>query len=151
MTWTFETLRPFAVSPARPRRFPAPPPAPNPTDLHLCFGKVGTLPTPTSVGFKICNEHYGEVERKVNLERIEQTLPDGTKNPDNYVDVERAYQIKFNTSHNVPSFHTTISSTVAAALSDFDAEMAADFAPFHDDEDSECNLAVDLKNGPTAA
>lgn len=41
------------------------------------------------------NDKYTELDRKSDVRRIVQTLPDGTTNPDNYVDLNRPYQVIF--------------------------------------------------------
>lgn len=51
----------------------------------------------TGVNFtvKLIDEEYDEQERKTDVRRIIQTLPDGTTNSDNFVDVNRPYQVTF--------------------------------------------------------
>lgn len=77
------------------------------TPAVISWGKPGTIaaahqidaidPTGTSFTVKLLDEEYTEDpgKRKTDVRRITQTLPDGTKNPDNYVDLNRPYQVTF--------------------------------------------------------
>ncbi len=42
-----------------------------------------------------CDDQYEETQRQVDVRRVVQTLPDGTVNPDNFVDLERPYRVYF--------------------------------------------------------
>ena len=69
----------------------------------LSWGKPGNISfaheideIPTDVldfTIETCKEISTEQARKVDQVRVEQTLPDGTKNPKNFVDLDRAYQV----------------------------------------------------------
>lgn len=71
----------------------------------LSWGRPGTLPAAhqieaideTGISFTVVNsdDKFTELDRKVDVRRIEQTLPDGTLNPDNYIDLERPYTVRF--------------------------------------------------------
>lgn len=75
------------------------------TDATISWGEAGTLAAaheidqidPTGLDFtvKLIDEEYIEQERKTDVRRIEQTLPNGTTNPDNFVDLDRPYKITF--------------------------------------------------------
>lgn len=71
------------------------------------WGKAGTIAaaheieaideTGTSFTVDLLDEEYTEDtgKRKTDVRRITQTLPDGTTNPDNYIDLNRPYQVTF--------------------------------------------------------
>lgn len=71
----------------------------------ISWGKAGTLAAAhqidaideTGVNFTVdlIEEQYDEKDRKTDQIRITQTLPSGTKNPDNFVDLDRPYQVNF--------------------------------------------------------
>lgn len=71
----------------------------------ISWGRAGTLPTAhqieaideTGINFQVINldDKYTEIDRKVDVRRIEQQLPNGTTNPDNYIDLERPYSVRF--------------------------------------------------------
>lgn len=74
------------------------------TPAVISWGTSGTLASAHQVdeidpggGFTIisCDDQYEEKSRLIDVRRIEQTLPDGTKNPDNYIDLERPYRVYF--------------------------------------------------------
>ena len=44
---------------------------------------------------QLIDEQYDEQDRLTDVRRITQTLPDGTTNPDNFVDLDRPYQVTF--------------------------------------------------------
>lgn len=70
------------------------------------WGKPGTIASAhqidaideggTNFTVDLIDEEYTETDnRLVDVMRIEQTLPNGTTNPDNFVDVERPYRVTF--------------------------------------------------------
>lgn len=71
----------------------------------ISWGKAGTLAaahqidaideTGTNFTVHLIDEQYDEQSRLTDVRRIEQTLPNGTKNPDNFVDLDRPYQVTF--------------------------------------------------------
>lgn len=71
----------------------------------ISWGKAGTIaaahqidaidPTGTSFTVDLIDEEYTEQDRLTDVKRIEQMLPDGTTNPDNFVDLNRPYQVTF--------------------------------------------------------
>lgn len=71
----------------------------------ISWGKAGAIAaahqidaideTGTSFTVDLIDEEYTEESRKTDVRRIEQTLPNGTTNPDNFVDLERPYQVIF--------------------------------------------------------
>jgi hypothetical protein len=77
------------------------------TPAVISWGTAGTLASAHQIdevdeeggGFTVlrCDDEYEEVsgKRLVDVRRIEQTLPDGTTNPDNFIDLERPYRVYF--------------------------------------------------------
>lgn len=71
----------------------------------ISWGKAGTIAaahqidaideTGSSFTVDLIDEEYDEQSRKTDTRRITQTLPDGTTNPDNFVDLDRPYQVTF--------------------------------------------------------
>lgn len=70
----------------------------------ISWGTAGTLASAHQVdeidpggSFTVltCDDKYEETQREVDSRRIVQTLPDGTTNPDNFVDLERPYRVYF--------------------------------------------------------
>lgn len=59
--------------------------------------QIEAIPEDPGVSFTVlmCDDEYTEKSRQVDVMRIEQTLPDGTKNPENYIDLERPYKVFF--------------------------------------------------------
>lgn len=75
------------------------------TPAVITWGKAGTLAAAhqieaideSGVNFTVvlCDDKYDELSRKEDPVRITQTLDDGTTNPDNFVDVQRPYEMSF--------------------------------------------------------
>lgn len=74
------------------------------TPATISWGTSGTLANAHQVdeideggSFTVltCDDQYEEKNRLVDVRRIEQTLPNGTKNPDNFIDLERPYRVYF--------------------------------------------------------
>jgi hypothetical protein len=70
----------------------------------ITWGKAGTIPAAhqieaideTGTNFTVNTaDQYTEKSRQTDVMRITQTLPDGTKNADNFVDLDRPYQVTF--------------------------------------------------------
>lgn len=72
----------------------------------ISWGSAGTLASAHQVdeidpggSFTVltCDDQYQEADkpRQVDVRRIVQTLPDGTTNPDNFIDLERPYRVYF--------------------------------------------------------
>jgi hypothetical protein len=73
----------------------------------ITWGKAGTIAaahqidaideTGTSFTVDLIDEEYTEDrgKRLTDVRRITQTLPDGTTNPDNFIDLDRPYQVTF--------------------------------------------------------
>lgn len=71
----------------------------------ITWGKPGTIAaahqidaideTGTNFTVNLIDEQYDERDRLADVRRITQTLPDGTTNPDNYIDLSRPYQVTF--------------------------------------------------------
>jgi hypothetical protein len=134
-----------------PRIPTAPSPPVDGTAVQLCWGTVGKLPEPVSraVDFNVgCAERQNEIEgtRKSDLVRIEDP-----NNKENYIMVERAQQMsmtKKETKSNPFSF--AFASAVAAGIQEFTAEAQVAFSPAGS-TNTDCQLKVTLKNGPTSA
>jgi hypothetical protein len=75
------------------------------TPAIISWGTAGEVPAANQVdeipidqggAFTVVkHEHWKEEARKSREYRIVQVLPDGTKNPDNYVDISRPYSMQF--------------------------------------------------------
>lgn len=73
------------------------------TPAIISWGTSGTLASahqveqvdPDGVTIEICKDDYVETKRFSDVMRIEQKLPDGTFNPDNFVDLDRPYKVYF--------------------------------------------------------
>jgi hypothetical protein len=71
----------------------------------ITWGQAGTIASAhqvaaideTGVDFTVvsCDDRYDEVSTKVDVRRIVQKLPNGTTNPDNFIDLERPYEVFF--------------------------------------------------------
>ena len=71
----------------------------------ISWGSAGDMPAPTQIDqidpnqvsftVNLCKEGYFETKRFTDVLRIVQKLPDGTTNPDNYIDLDRPYQVFF--------------------------------------------------------
>lgn len=84
----------------------------------ISWGKSGTIAAAhqidaidesgTNFTVVTCDDKYDELSRKEDPVRITQTLDDGTTNPDNFVDVNRPYELAFRkTSETDPRQNTT--------------------------------------------
>lgn len=71
---------------------------------NISWGTSGTLasahqideiPVDGSFTVMLCDDKYEETSRQVDVRRIVQKLPDGTQNPDNFIDLERPYRVYF--------------------------------------------------------
>jgi hypothetical protein len=69
---------------------------------RITFGQAGQIASPTQIEdagstFSVltCDDKYIESSRQTTQMRIVQKLPDGTQNPDNFVDLDRPYEVKF--------------------------------------------------------
>lgn len=101
----FEILvRPFErPAPIQKRRLVASNEKIEVTPARITFGQAGQLAQPTQIDdasdssftVKLCDDKYVETARKTDQLKITQTLPNGTKNPDNFVDLDRPYEVKF--------------------------------------------------------
>lgn len=88
----------------------------------ISWGKAGTLAQAhqideideSGVNFTVvsCDDEYREdtAKTKIDVRRIVQTLPDGTTNPDNFVDLERPYQVFFEKKELASSLRNTTTS-----------------------------------------
>lgn len=96
----------------------------------ISWGKSGTITAahqidqidPTGAEFTVitCDDNFTEVGRKVDQIRVEQTLPDGTRNPDNYVDLDRPYQVTMKKeSETEPAKNTTQTWSTSISQSGF--------------------------------
>lgn len=74
------------------------------TPAIISWGTAGSLPSAHEIeeideggSFTVltCDDKYEEEKREVDVRRIVQTLPDGTTNPDNFIDLERPYRVYF--------------------------------------------------------
>lgn len=71
----------------------------------ISWGQAGTIAAahqidaidPTGAEFTVvsCDDQYEQVNQLIDVRRIVQKLPDGTTNPDNFIDLERPYKVYF--------------------------------------------------------
>lgn len=57
--------------------------------------QIDEIPQDGSFTVLTCDDQYEETKRLVDVRRIVQTLPNGTTNPDNFIDLERPYRVYF--------------------------------------------------------
>ncbi len=134
-------------------RVPRPPPLENNGDHTpgmLCWGAVGSLPTPElapSVGFNTvnCNETHNEVRRETDEVRIEQ---DGK--PENYVEVDRAHKLWVNKRENTEGMPDNSSSADPEGIGDFSPSpiIREGFKPLGSGSEKRCQYTITLNNGP---
>lgn len=127
----------------------------------LAWGEAGAMPTPTSTQYQQdhCQQINSETTRTSDTVRIDGQF-DSDGNP--YIEVERAHQIKFDTSHtDAPPPDTTLfneaGQSVQADLDALSNEIDAINGRFLTQavngggQQDNCKLTVNLNNGATSA
>lgn len=156
-------VRPFQLFQALrlSRLVPAPATsAPPPGSAFIAWGAAGTMPTPQSTQYQLdhCKNEHDEIKRQSDTIRIEN--PD---DPEQYIMVDRADQMIFDTSHHQDPLpdatsYGAMNSDGDIAVEDALNQLSADFSNANwvpglaaDFGDSECKLTVNLNNGATSA
>lgn len=113
---------------------------------HLCWGSVGTKPTPvpqgTSVELNDCNETNGELKGR-DSESIRIENPDDTSQ---YIMVRRPKTIYFKHTDSKNSSWDKLSD-VAADVSAWQQDLNADLFPNGENEGAKCKMKMTL-NAP---